>query len=266
MRKKSGIGLVYIILVLVFLYLPMLCVAVYSFNVSKSTAVWGGFTLDWYGQLAKDRDLLSALGVSLRVGALVSLVSVVLGTLGASALARSVGRFAKIVQNTLYLPLVIPEVVLGVALMSLFAGTALSGKMAALVLAHSTFCVPYVFILVSIRLRTVAPSVYEAARDLGASPLAVFRTVTLPLALPAIGSAALLAFAMSLDDVVISFFVSGPKSQTLPLLIFSAIRLGITPKINALCTIILTVTFLVVGVTRITARARADEHEETKAQ
>jgi len=260
MRKKSGLGLVYIVLVLAFLYLPMLFVVVYSFNVSKSTAVWGGITLDWYGQLANDRELLTALGMSLRVGALVSLVSVVLGTLGASAVARWTGRFAKTVLSALYLPLVIPEVVLGVALMSLFARTGISGKLPALVLAHSTFCVPYVFILVSIRLRAIDPSIYEAARDLGAKPLAVFRTVTLPLALPAIGSGALLAFAMSLDDVVISFFVSGPRSQTLPLLIFSAIRLGITPKINALCTIILVVTFAVVGVVQVLSRG----HEENK--
>ena len=256
MGRKTGFA--YMLLVLVFLYVPMLCVVVYSFNVSKSTAIWGGFTLDWYVQLAGDRELLTALGVSLRVGAMTSLVSVALGTLGAAALANSSGRFARLTQNLLYLPLVIPEVVLGVALMRLFSATPLSGGMAALVLAHSTFCVPYVFILVSIRLRTIDASVYEAARDLGAKTFTVFRTVTLPLALPAIGSGALLALAMSLDDVVISFFVSGPKSQTLPLLIFSAIRLGITPKVNALCTIVLVITFAVLGAQYLSARRKGD--------
>jgi len=248
MKTKRRLSVAYILLVLLFLYLPMACVVVYSFNTSKSTAIWGGFTLDWYIQMARDRNLIGALIVSLRAAAATSVVSAVIGTLGAVALERASGRLASAVKGFVYLPLVIPEVVIGVALMMLFSAIRLPDGTAVLVLAHSTFCIPYVFILVHIRLRMIDPAIREAARDLGASRFAAFATITLPLAAPAILSGALLAFAMSLDDVVISFFVSGPQSQTLPLQIFSMLRLGITPKINALCTIILVVTFLIVGI------------------
>jgi len=248
MQRKNRLSLVYIFTILLFLYLPMACVVVYSFNTSKSTAIWGGFTLDWYAQMARDRGLLEGLSISLRVGLATSALSSAVGTFGAVAMDRRRGAFVKATQGLVYLPLIIPEIVLGVALMVLFAALGMQPGYLPLIIAHSAFCIPYVYILVHIRLQTLDPAIREAARDLGASRMVAFRTITLPLAAPAIASGALLAFAMSLDDVVISFFVSGPTTQTLPLQIFSMLRLGITPKVNALCTLILVATFMVVGI------------------
>jgi len=258
MRHKNRLANAYIILVLVFLYLPTALVVVYSFNISKSVSVWSGFTLDWYGQMAADKNLIALLVSSLRVGLLASVLSAVLGTLGAVSLHSAKGRFAMAARGLVHVPLLLPEIVLGVALMAGFAALNVQFGTMTLVASHSTFCIPYVFILVRIRLRLIDPAIHEAARDLGASRIKVFRTITLPLIAPAIGMGMLLAFAMSFDDVVISFFVSGinAQNQTLPPVIYSMVLRGITPKINALYTIILLVIFTVVGALQVMSYRR----------
>ena len=251
MRRGKILSNAYIFLILIFLYLPMALVVIYSFNVSKSSAVWTGFTWDWYKQMVKDRALIEALGTSVKVGALTCVVSAALGTIGAVALQTGKSRAVKVTRGFVQMPLMIPEIVLGVALLVVFNAIGLKYGILTLVLAHSTFCIPYVFILVHIRLRMIDPAIYGAARDLGARRITVFRTITMPLIAPAVASGMLLAFAMSFDDVVISFFVAGTRSQTLPPLIYSMVRRGVTPKINALYTIMLLVVFTVVGVMQV---------------
>ena len=252
MGKNSKLSLVYLLLVFVFLYVPILCVVAYSFNASRSAAAWGGFTWDWYVAMTKDRRLMDALWVSLQVGVCTAFLSAILGTLSAVAFGKLHKRLAAALNGLMYIPLIIPEIIMGVALLMFFALIPhIQYGIATLILSHMTFCVPYVFVLVSIRLRTIDPSIPEAARDLGAKGGQVFRTVTLPLILPSVISGGLLALAMSLDDVVISFFLSGPTSTTLPVKIYSMLKLGVTPEINALCTAMLLVTFLVVGILQI---------------
>jgi len=263
MNRKSGLSIVYIVIVLLFLYLPMACVVVYSFNISKSSAVWSGFTLDWYAEMIKDRSLREALGVSLRVALLTSVVSAVLGTSGAVAMNKLTGRLANTLRGFVYIPLVVPEITLGVATMVFFSFLRVPRGVVALMLAHSTFCIPYVFILVHIRLKMIDPKVMEAARDLGATRISAFFTVTLPLILPAIGTSALLAFAMSLDDVIISSFVSGTTNPLQPQ-IHSMLKVSMTPKINALCTLILVVTFLVAGLTQAVVLGKTQEEKKEK--
>ena len=258
MRRENKLAKAYIVLILLILYLPTALVVVYSFNESKSVSVWSGFTLDWYRGLAADRSLRERLVTSLRVGALASVLSAVLGTFGAVSLHGAKGLLATAARGFVYMPLLIPEIVLGVALMSTFSALRVPFGMLTLVVSHSAFCIPYVFILVSIRMRLIDSAVYEAARDLGASRAKVFGTITLPLAAPAIGSGMLLAFAMSFDDVVVSFFVSGVKAQgqTLPPAIYSMVLKGITPKVNALYTIVLLVIFTVVGAMQVVSYRR----------
>ncbi len=264
MPKRSRLETFYILLIFVFLYLPILCVVVYSFNVSKTTSVWNGFTLDWYVKMLNDRNLMESLGVSLIVAFMASLVSAVFGTMGAVAFEKLTSKIKLFFNGSMYIPLIIPEVVMGVALlMFLSLIPNINYGILTLVLAHTTFCLPYIFIMVGIKLKTIDKSIFEAAKDLGAKENQMFFTVTLPLILPSIISGALLAFAMSLDDVVISFFVSGPTSTTLPVKIYSMLKFGVTPEINALCTVMLFATFLIVGVFRF-IQTKISIKEDTK--
>lgn len=248
---RGKFSVIYIGIVLILLYVPMMVVVAYSFNASKTGAVWTGFTLNWYSQMAADDRLIESLVLSLQIALVSALVSCVLGTMGAVTVAKYSERAKKAVSLLLYIPLVIPEIITGVALLMFFSVTPLNYGMLTIILSHTTFCIPYVFILVSIRLRTVDAHLLEAARDLGAKPVKAFGTVTLPLILPAVLSGALLSMAMSLDDVVISSFVSGPQSVTLPIRIYSMLKLGVSPKINALSTVMLFVTFLAIGLLQV---------------
>lgn len=235
-------------LLLLFLYLPILCVVLYSFNLSKSGAAWTGFTLKWYQELWDNTKIRQAFWVSLRVAGLTAFFSSILGTAAAIGV-NSLNKKAKsFISALIYLPLIIPEIILGIALLMLLAATPMPFGIMSLVIGHCTFCIPYVFIMVNIRLRSIGKDVVEAAYDLGAGGFQVLATVILPLILPGILSGALLSVAMSMDDVVISTFVSGPTSLTLPVHIFSMMKLGVTPTINALCTVILVFTFTCVGL------------------
>ncbi len=260
MKKKWKPSHLYLAIVLLFIYLPILFVVVYSFNESKSTAVWSGFTLQWYQNLAADDDLLEALGNSLLLGLLSCLSSAVIGTLGAVGLARSRLRSKGLITYVARLPMMIPEIILGMVFMAFFSLLHLPFGMLTLVIAHTAFCIPYILMMVQTRLAGLDPSLEEAARDLGAGSMRTFRDILLPLLMPGVLSGALLAFAMSLDDVVISIFVTGPRVSTLPIKIYTQMKFGVTPEINALCTLMLVITLLVVLlywiITKVIGRRR----------
>jgi len=252
--RNSRFGVFYLSLFFVVLYFPVISVILYSFNASSSTAQWTGFTLDWYRQLFADRVIGAAFRVSVQVAIITSLVSAVLGT-ATAVIAMWVSRGMKrTIQGFMLLPLLVPEVALGISLLFFFNTLGLPFGRLTLVLSHSLFCVPYVYIMVQLRLQEIDKSILESARDLGATRWQMVKTIILPLVAPSILTASLLALALSLDDVVISTYMSGPKTTTLPVHIFSMMRVGVTPKVNALCTLILVGTFLIVGLSQIISK------------
>ncbi|HPT82416.1 MAG TPA: ABC transporter permease [Limnochordia bacterium] len=257
MRDKTGkFGIFYLSLFFVLLYLPVLSVVLYSFNASSSTAQWTGWSLDWYRQLFRDRTIGQAFKVSIQVAVLTALVSAVLGTFTAVISMWVTARMKRALQGIMILPLIVPEVALGVSLLFFFNALRLPFGILTLVLAHSLFCVPYVYIMVRLRLQEIDVSIIESALDLGASTWQMVRTIILPLVSPSIITAALLCLAMSLDDVIISTYMSGPRSTTLPVHVFSMMRVGVTPKVNALCTLILVGTFFIIGLSQLISKKR----------
>ncbi len=236
----------YALAVLAFLYLPLLILALYSFNESRINAVWSGFTLNWYSSLFNNRRVLEALSNSLLVACIATVASTVLGTLGALALNRYQYRFKAVINGLLYLPILIPEIVMGLSLLVLFSQTAVPLGKISLTLAHITFCVSFVVITVNSRLEGMEPELEAAAADLYATPYQTFRYITLPLAMPGIIAGALIAFTLSIDDFIISFFVAGPNSTTLPLYIYAMVKRGISPEINALSTLMMLTTIALI--------------------
>ncbi|MDR3187246.1 MAG: ABC transporter permease subunit [Holosporaceae bacterium] len=236
-----------------FLYFPLICIVIYSFNESRFVSTWTGFSFKWYKALISDPIILRATVTSLKVAGVSATASVILGTMAAIIIARW-GAFP---GNTLFLgaitaPLVMPEVVMGLSLLMLFVGMesffgwpSRSGNIT-VIIAHITLTLSYVTLLVQARLQDLDNSIEEAALDLGASPLKVFFVITLPMIAPAIVLGWLLAFVLSLDDVVIASFVAGPGSTTLPMIVFSSLRFGISPEINALATILMTILSIAV--------------------
>ncbi|MBL1377888.1 putrescine ABC transporter permease PotI [Zobellella iuensis] len=235
-----------------FLYLPMLLLIIYSFNSSRLVTVWAGWSTRWYGELLRDQMLMQAVGLSLTIAFFAATAAVVLGTVAGFVLTR-IGRFKGESGFAFMItaPLVMPEVITGLSLLLLFVamgdwlGWPAQRGMSTIWIAHVTFCTAYVAVVVSSRLRELDKSVEEAAMDLGARPLKVFFVITLPIIAPAIIAGWLLAFTLSLDDLVIASFVSGPNATTLPMVVFSSVRLGVSPKINALATIIILIVSLV---------------------
>ena len=234
-------------LALAFLYVPIAVLVVYSFNASKLVTVWGGFSTQWYGVLFRDGPLIAAALVSLKVAALSATIAGVLGTCAALALDRH-GRFRGRGAYTglLYAPMVMPEVITGLSLLLLFVGIGLDRGIATLVIAHATFATGFVAVVVGARLKGLDRSLEEAAADLGAGPARVFFGITLPLIAPSVVAGFLLAFTLSLDDLVIASFVSGPGATTLPMRIYSQVRLGVNPEINAASTLMIAAIGLVV--------------------
>lgn len=224
---------------LMFLYAPILVLVVYSFNASHLVTVWGGFSMKWYGALFADAPLMAAAWVSLRVALFTSLIATILGTLAALALERH-GRFRgrALFTGLIFGPMVMPEVMIGLSLLLMFIGIGIDRGIATIVIAHATFCTGFVAVVVAARLRGLDRGLEDAAADLGAGPLRVFLTITLPLLAPAVLAGALLAFTLSLDDLVIASFVSGPGSTTLPMRLYGQVRLGVNPEINAASTIL----------------------------
>lgn len=239
-----------------FLYIPILSMIVFSFNASKLVTVWGGFSLKWYGTLLHNTQIIDAALLSLKVAAINATLAVILGTLTALALVRfGAFRGRALLSGMSTAPLVMPEVITGLSMLLLFVameemiGWPSGRGQTTLVIAHVTFSMSYVAVIVQSRLVDMDQSIEEAALDLGARPAKVFFVITLPIIAPALISGWLLAFTLSLDDLVISSFVSGPGSTTLPMVIFSKVRLGVSPEINALATILV----LVVATCVVTA-------------
>lgn len=225
-----------------FLYIPIVVLVIYSFNDSKLNAVWKGFTFNWYAKLWTNTSILEATKISLTVGLLSTIISTMLGTLVAVGMHRYRFRGKGILDAMLYVPLVMSEMVMGIALLAFFSMIDIPLGMGTLLVAHITFSIPFVVVVINARLKGFDPSIEEASKDLGANEWQTFRLITLPILAPAIAASAMLAFTISIDDVIVSFFVAGPASTTLPLQIFSMVRHGVTPEINALSTLMLAVT------------------------
>ncbi|MFV3077831.1 ABC transporter permease subunit [Niveispirillum fermenti] len=250
---KSWFLRVGLVVGLLFLYIPIILLVILSFNDNRSVSVWSEFSFRWYGELMRDRQLLSAAWLSVQVAFISASVAVVLGTLAGMMLARF-GSFKgrALFSGMVSAPLVMPEVILGLSLLLLFVsmeqmfGWPAGRGMLTIILAHITFTMSFVTVVVQSRLVSMDASLEEAAMDLGARPAKVFFVITLPLIAPAIVSGWLLAFTLSLDDLVVASFVSGPGSTTLPQIVFSSVRLGLSPKVNALATIV--VGIVAVGI------------------
>lgn len=247
MKKNNWLSKLFVILVLLFNYLPIIVVVVYSFNASKYSN-WAGFSLQWYEKLFRNSQILRSLNNSLILAFSSCGLSILIGTAGAVGMARSHFRTQGLLENVSMIPMMMPEIILGMAYLAFFSIIRIPFGMLTLIIAHTTFCIPYIFINVQSRLVGLDPAYVEAARDLGASPTRAFYDVTLPLITPAILSGALLSFAMSMDDVVISFFVTGTTSNTLPLQVYSMLKMGVTPEVNALCTLMLLMVFGGIGL------------------
>lgn len=241
-RGPSWFNLVSVTLGFAFLYLPIVLLVAWSFNASKLVTVWGGFSTRWYAALLQDEQLLAAAWVTVRVGLLSATLATVLGTLAAIALVRG-GRFRgrTMFSGMVYAPLVMPEVIMGLALLLLFVAMSFDRGFWTVMLAHTTFTLSYVAVVVHSRLVTFDRALEEAAQDLGCTPAQSFMKVTLPNIFPAVLAGWMLAFTLSLDDLVIASFTSGPGATTLPMRIYSQVRLGVTPEINAVCTLLIAV-------------------------
>ncbi|MCD8082714.1 MAG: ABC transporter permease subunit [Clostridiales bacterium] len=248
MKKNKLLQNLYILLVFLFLYTPIVMVIIFSFNTSKMNIVWEGFTVEWYGSFFKNRTLMDALWTSVLIAVVSTAVSTVIGTLGAIGLSRYDFKGKELIDQLLYIPIVIPEVVLGVSLLCIFSIMNMPLGIVTITLSHITFCIPFVVMNVRARLAGFDRFLEEAAMDLGANEVTTFFKVTLPLIMPGVSSGALLSFSLSLDDVIISFFVTGPGSTTLPLKILSMVKTSVTPEVNALSAIIMLVLIVVISI------------------
>lgn len=267
MKRFTWFNITALTLGFAFLYLPMVILVIYSFNESKLVTVWAGFSTKWYGELLQNEAFLNAAWVTIKVAVFSSTLATILGTMAAYVLVRA-NRFKgrTLFSGMIYAPLVMPEVITGLSLLLLFIGIGLDRGVLTIVLAHTTFAMCYVSVVVSSRLVSFDRSLEEAALDLGCSPWQAFRLVTLPIIAPAVISGWLLAFTLSLDDLVIASFTSGPSATTLPIKIFSAVRLGVSPEINALSTIMIAiVTVGVIGASLISKRASLKQQRDEQA-
>ncbi|GAB4357188.1 MAG: ABC transporter permease subunit [Oricola sp.] len=241
-----------------FLYLPIILLVIYSFNESRLVTVWAGFSTKWYVQLFHNESILDAAWVTLRVGLISATVATVLGTLAAVALVRYTRfRGRTLFTGMVYAPLVMPEVITGLSLLLLFVSINFARGFWTVTLAHITFSLCFVAVVVQSRLVSFDRSLEEAAQDLGCPPFQAFMKVTLPVIFPAVISGWMLAFTLSLDDLVIASFTSGPGATTLPMKIYSQVRLGVTPEINAVCTILIAIVTTGVLVAAILNKRRA---------
>ncbi len=240
LTKPSSFNIVSLVLGLAFLYLPIVILVIYSFNASRLVTVWGGWSLRWYRELLNNEAMLSAAWMSLRVGVMSATLATLLGTLAAVALSRG-GRFGgrTLFSGMLYAPLVMPEVITGLSLLLLFVAVNAERGFWTVTIAHTTLTMCFVTVVVQSRLGSLDRSLEEAAMDLGCGPAQAFVAVTLPLILPSIVAGWMLAFTLSLDDLVIASFTTGPGSSTLPIRIYSEVRLGVKPEINAICTLVI---------------------------
>ena len=239
-RRLSRVNIAALALGAAFLYLPILILVIYSFNASRLVTVWGGWSLRWYHEVFNDRAMIEAAWMSVRVAAVSASLATLLGTLAAVALSRGAGfRGRTLFSGMLYAPLVMPEVITGLSLLLLFVALNAERGFWTVTTAHTTLTMCFVAVVVQSRLTSLDRSLEEAAMDLGCDPVRAFTMVTLPLIGPSIAAGWMLAFTLSLDDLVIASFTTGPGSATLPIRIYSEVRLGVKPEINAICTLVI---------------------------
>ncbi len=262
LNKPSAVNVAALALGLAFLYLPIVILVIYSFNASRLVTVWGGWSLKWYRELSSNDAMLSAAWMSLRVGVVSASLATLLGTLAAVALSRG-GRFRgrTLFSGMLYAPLVMPEVITGLSLLLLFVATNAGRGFWTVTIAHTTLTMCFVAVVVQARLNGLDRSLEEAAMDLGCSPARAFTSVTLPLIWPSIAAGWMLAFTLSLDDLVIASFTTGPGSSTLPIRIYSEVRLGVKPEINAICTLIVAFVAMVIVAASLASKLSSDRGE-----
>jgi putrescine transport system permease protein len=255
MRRLSAVNIAALVLGLTFLYVPIAVLVIYSFNESRLVAVWGGWSTRWYAELFNDAALVDSAVISLRLALASASAATILGTLAALALSRF-GRFRGRLPFAamIYAPLVMPEVITGLSLLLLFVAIAAERGFWTVAIAHTTMAMCFVTVIVQSRLADFDMSLEEAAMDLGAPPLRAFLSVTLPLIVPAIAAAWMLAFALSLDDLVIASFTTGPGTTTLPIRIYSEVRLGVKPEMNAVCSIMVGVVGTAVIIASLLAK------------
>ena len=251
MKNNKIIDNLCIFLVFSFLFLPIVVIILFSFNTSSLNIVFEGFTFDWYKELFNNKTLLEALYNTLIVAFVSTIISTIIGTISAYALKKYNFPFKNIILELLYIPIVIPEIVLGISLLAIYTLFKLELGLFTLILAHICFSIPFVIINVRSVLDNMDPNIEKAASDLGASKLKIFFYVVIPTILPGILSGAQLALTLSLDDVVISYFTAGPGSNTLPLHVYSIIKTGVTPDVNALITIMLLFVFVILTISTI---------------
>ncbi len=243
-KAINAAGSVYAFFLYAFIYIPIIVMVVFSFNDQKKNYYWVGFTLKWYQKLFTNSSFLQFLENSLYIAISATIISVVIGTIGAVGLVRFEFKLKKVINNSLYIPIVIPEVVMGISLLMLYESIRLPLGFAAIIIGHSTFCIPFVVIIMRGRLAGMDLSVEEASMDLGATRFVTFFRVTLPMLVPGILSGAFMSFTLSIDDVIISNFVSGPTTTTLPVKILSMVKMGLSPEINALTTVMIAVIII----------------------
>ncbi len=242
------------LLVMLFLYLPIAILVLFSFNESRLNIQWTGFTVDWYLKLWDDHVLMRAAQNSLIVATFSTAISVVLGTAGAWLLYRYRYRASGLLETLVFLPMIVPEVILGVSLLILFVTIGLQLGYTTIVISHVTFCFPFVMAAVQARLAGLDPSLEEAALDLGATPLQAFLKVLVPYLMPAIVSGALMAFTLSLDDLIVTYFTASARTHTLPLVIFGKVKRGLDPSLNAISTVLIGITVLALFITEALRR------------
>jgi spermidine/putrescine transport system permease protein len=250
MKKNKYIALkaLYVCFIYIFLYLPIAVIVIFSFNDAARSLLWHGFTLDWYRELFHDSAMFAVALHSIIIGFLAATIATLVGTVTAVSLYRYRFLGRKAVDGLLYVLVVSPEIVMGIALLILFSAIKLPLGFWSLLVSHTVFCIPFVAVTINARIVTLDRNIFAAAKDLGANDFIIFRKIIVPLLLPAIVAGWLLSFTLSLDDVIISYFVSGPKYEILPLKIFSMVRIGVKPEVNALCTIMLFLTLLIAVV------------------
>ena len=252
-RRHTGLA-IYTGLFYLYLYLPILILVVFSFNAQRLNLTWEGFTFRWYEVLFSDAKVAAATGNTLRIALLSTITATAIGTLAALALHRYEFRGRQFSETSLYIPIVIPEIVMGIGLLSLYALFQINLGLTTITLSHIAFSIPFVALVVRARLHGFDRSVEEAAMDLGANEFVTFWRVTLPLILPGVLAGAMLAFTLSLDDFIITFFTAGPGSSTLPLLVYGMVKTHITPEINALSTIWVLSVFVLLFLSQILQR------------
>jgi putrescine transport system permease protein len=255
LTRLSSFNIAALALGLAFLYLPIVILIIYSFNASRLVTVWGGWSLRWYIEFFNDSAMIDAAWMSLRVGAASATLATVLGTLAAVALARGAGfRGRTLFSGMLYAPLVMPEVITGLSLLLLFVAINAERGFWTVVIAHTTLTMCFVAVVVQARLGALDRSLEEAAMDLGCDPARAFLAVTLPLIMPSVIAGWMLAFTLSLDDLVIASFTTGPGSATLPIRIYSEVRLGVKPEINAICTLVVALIAVVIVLASLASK------------